>query len=121
MNNQLQRFLRLLDLVPSEHRGIFVTETYLNSLPEPVRIAVIAMATHDYFDRETLMVGCPQYSDWIEDLYLLLQELPIIEEFPDRGFNVHELTREHIDYLYKSVEIALDESKDLLDLMEVAS
>jgi hypothetical protein len=101
VNNHLQRFLRLIELVPPEHRGVFVTETYLNSLTEPVRVAVVAMASHDYFDQNTLLADCPQFSDWIETLYSLLQELTIVEEFPDRGFNVHELTCKHIDYLYK--------------------
>jgi hypothetical protein len=54
------------------------------------------MAKHDYFDLETLKVYCPEYENSIESIYSQLQSLCIVEEFPDRGFNVHELTREHL-------------------------
>lgn len=89
-------FLKELESVPYSERGKLVTKRYLDSMPEYLRVATIAMASHDYFDLQILRADCPQFADSIETVYAELQELSFVEEFPHRGFNIHELTRHHI-------------------------
>ncbi len=94
--NWLDNFLKKLEAMPESERPWAATKLYLSTLPESLQTVIWKMAEHDYFDAQTIAVACPEFAKQSEKLYLQLQELSFVEEFPDRGHNFHELTREQL-------------------------
>ncbi len=86
-------FLKELEAMPESERPWAVTKLTLSGLPEDLQTVVWEMANYDYFDAQTIALACPALADKSEKLYLQMQELSFVEEFPDRGHNIHELTR----------------------------
>jgi tetratricopeptide (TPR) repeat protein len=93
INDLLQR-LRLAKT--DEERSWIATESLLESLPEDVKNALWAVAIPHWFDAEILAALCPEFADRAEEIYQELQKLSCVEVFPDRGHNVHELTRNQL-------------------------
>ena len=94
MSNDLLQ--RLMAAQTDEERSWIVTENLLESLPEDVATALWAVAIPHWFDGEILAALCPELADRADDIYRQLQELPCVEVFPERGHNVHELTRNQL-------------------------
>jgi hypothetical protein len=86
-------FLKKLEALPESERPWAVTQLCLSNLSEDLRTVVWQMAKYDYFDAHTIATACPELAEQSESLYLQIQELPFVEEFPRRGHNIHELTR----------------------------
>ncbi|MEI6429333.1 MAG: tetratricopeptide repeat protein, partial [Pseudanabaena sp. ELA607] len=79
-----------------EERSWIVTENLLDSLPEDVKSALWAVAIPHWFDAKILAALCPELVDRAEEIYQQLQKLSCVEVFPDRGHNIHELTRNQL-------------------------
>jgi hypothetical protein len=94
--NWLDNFLKELEAMPPSERPWAVTKLCLSRLSEELQTVIWKMAEHDYFDAQTIAVACPEIAEQSEKLYLQLQELSFVEEFPHRGHNLHELTREQL-------------------------
>jgi hypothetical protein len=86
-------FLKELEAMPESERPWAVTKLTLSGLPKDLQTVVWAMAKHDHFDAQTIALACPALADQSEKLYLQMQELCFVEEFPRCGHNIHELTR----------------------------
>ena len=86
-------FLKKLEAMPESEHPWAVTQLCLDNLSEDLRAVVWQMAKYDYFDAHTIAIACPEFADRSEKLYLQIQELSFVEEFPRRGHNIHELTR----------------------------
>ena len=100
MSNDLLQKLRAAQT--DEERSWIVTESLLESLPEDVASALWAVAIPHWFDGEILAALCPELADRADEIYRQLQELSCVEVFPERGHNVHELTRNQLlDRLWK--------------------
>jgi len=60
------------------------------------------VAVPHWFDAEILAALCPELADLAEEIYRQLQLISCVEVFPERGHNVHELTRNQLlDRLWK--------------------
>lgn len=92
----VHEFLQKIEAMPEPERSWAVTQLCLANLPEDLRIVTWKMAKYDYFDAHTIAVACPEFADRSENLYLQIQELLFVEEFPRRGHNIHELTRQQL-------------------------
>ncbi|NUN65866.1 tetratricopeptide repeat protein [Pseudanabaena biceps] len=100
MSNDLLQ--KLMAAQTDEERSWIVTENLLESLPEDEANALLAVAIPHWFDAEILAALCPELADRAEKIYQNLQNLSCVEAFPDRGHNVHELTRNQLlDRLWK--------------------
>lgn len=98
-NNLLQK---LMAAQTDEERSWIVTENLLESLPEDVARALWAVAIPHWFDSEILAALCPELADRADEVYRQLQDLSCVEVFPERGHNVHQLTRNQLlDRLWK--------------------
>lgn len=98
-NNLLQK---LMAAQTDEERSWIVTENLLESLPEDVARALWAVAIPHWFDAEILAALCPELANRADQIYQQLQNLSCVEVFPERGHNVHELTRNQLlDHLCK--------------------
>ncbi|MDX2214859.1 MAG: tetratricopeptide repeat protein [Oculatellaceae cyanobacterium bins.114] len=87
---------RLAQAETDEERSWILTESLLTSLePDLVRV-VWAMAIPHWADAEILSALEPDLQPQIAELYLKLQELPIVEPFQGRGHNIHEKTRKQM-------------------------
>lgn len=93
INDLLQR---LMAAQTDEERSWIATESLLESLPEDVRSALWAVAIPHWFDAEILAALCPELADRAEEIYQQLQTISCVEVFPERGHNVHELTRNQL-------------------------
>ena len=93
INDLLQR---LLAAETDEERSWIATESLLESLPEDVESALWAVAIPHWFDAEILAALCPELADRADEIYRQLQDLSCVEVFPERGHNVHELTRNQL-------------------------
>ncbi len=100
MSNDLLQ--KLMAAQTDEERSWIVTENLLESLPEEVAKALWAVAIPHWFDGEILAALCPELADRADEIYRQLQDLSCVEVFPERGHNVHELTRNQLlDQLWK--------------------
>lgn len=96
-------FLEKLKISSSEdERNWLITQNLINQLPPELSQAVWAAAIPHWFNAEILASLLPEYIDLIEKLYSQLQNLPFVEPFLGRGFNIHEVPRRLIlQYLWK--------------------
>jgi len=94
MSNSLLE--RLIAAQTDEERSWIVTENLLESLPKDVASALWAVAIPHWFDAEILAALCPELADRADEIYRQLQDLSCVEVFPERGHNVHELTRNQL-------------------------
>ncbi len=100
MSNDLLQ--KLMAAQTDEERSWIVTENLLESLPKDVASALWAVAIPHWFNAEILAALCPELGDRADEIYQQLQELSCVEVFPERGHNVHELTRNQLlDRLWK--------------------
>jgi tetratricopeptide (TPR) repeat protein len=76
-----------------EERTLIVTRDLLESVSPLLRAASWAAAIPHWFDSDVLSALLKVSLEEAEALYADLQGLPFVEPFPDRGHNVHELTR----------------------------
>jgi tetratricopeptide (TPR) repeat protein len=74
-------------------RTWIITENLLNSLPPDLASLAWAGAIPHWFTPEILAALRPELQPQITELYEELIKLSFVEEFPDRGYNIHELTR----------------------------
>jgi len=99
--NSYEELLRRLQAAQTESQRALIThEFHLETQPNVVRNALDVAAILHWFDLETLnaLLGTPLSEEEFNALLLL----PYIEEFPERGWNVHEKTRDLIrDQLWK--------------------
>jgi len=101
MNDKYQDFLSELQNANESERDWLVMEFSLQNLSEVLRQAVLAAAIPHWFDHAYLnaVLGFPLKD---ED-FSALTELSFVEVFPERGFNVHERSRNLLlDYLWKN-------------------
>ncbi len=85
-----------------EHDWI-VTEDLLNTLSPDLRAITWAAAIPHWFNADILAALRPELKDQAAKLYADLQTLPFVEVFPERGHNVHELTRRlMLDHLWRN-------------------
>ena len=94
MNNELLQ--KLMAAQTDEERSWIVMENLLESLPEEVATALWAVAIPHWFDADILAALCPELADRAEEIYRQLQTISCVEVFPERGHNVHELTRNQL-------------------------
>ena len=93
INDILQR---LMAAQTEEERRWIATESLLESLPKEVKSALWAVAIPHWFNVEILAALCPELADRAEEIYRQLQTISCVEVFPERGHNVHELTRNQL-------------------------
>lgn len=101
MNDKYQDFLSKLQNADESERDWLVMEFSLQNLSEVLRQAIWAAAIPHWFDHAYLngVLGFPLKD---EDFNALI-ELSFVEVFPERGFNVHERSRNQLlDYLWKN-------------------
>ncbi|MEH1777281.1 tetratricopeptide repeat protein [Nostoc sp.] len=91
MNSELLQ--KLAKAQTDEERSWIVTESFLLTLSPELAAAVWAAVVPHWFNAEILAALCPELQTQSSQLYTELQALPFVEEFPDRGHNVHDLTR----------------------------
>jgi tetratricopeptide (TPR) repeat protein len=89
-------FARLSQAQTEEEKTWLLIELSLEGLLPELRQSVWAMALPHWFDAEILAAACPDLADRAAELYQQLQGLSFVEVFPERGHNVHELTRRAI-------------------------
>ncbi|MFN7715089.1 MAG: hypothetical protein ACK5QS_06385, partial [Pseudanabaenaceae cyanobacterium] len=100
MSNSLLE--RLMAAQTDEERSWIVTESLLISLPSNVATALWAVAIPHWFDAEILAALCPELAHRADEIYQQLQAISCVEVFPERGHNVHEVTRNQLlDQLWK--------------------
>ncbi|MFA5017567.1 MAG: DUF2225 domain-containing protein [Methylobacter sp.] len=91
MNDKYQDFLSKLQNANESERDWFVMEFSLQNLSETLRQAVWAAAVPHWFDQDFLnavLANPLKDSD-----FQVLTELSFVEVYPERGFNVHERSR----------------------------
>ncbi|MCX7093694.1 MAG: tetratricopeptide repeat protein [Methylobacter sp.] len=91
MNDKYQDFLSKLQNADESERDWLVMEFSLQNLSETLRQAVWAAAIPHWFDRDFLnavLTNPLKDSD-----FQALTELSFVEVYPERGFNVHERSR----------------------------
>ncbi|MFN6475424.1 tetratricopeptide repeat protein [Nostoc sp. DedQUE07] len=91
MNHELLQ--KLAKAQTDEERSWIVTESLLSTLSPELAAAVWAVVVPHWFNAEILAALRPELLSTSSQLYTELQALPFVEEFPDRGHNVHDLTR----------------------------
>ncbi|HYX16917.1 MAG TPA: hypothetical protein VE944_21705, partial [Nostoc sp.] len=91
MNSELLQ--KLAKAQTDEERSWIVTESLLLTLSPELAAAVWAVVVPHWFNAEILAALRPELQTQSSQLYTELQALPFVEEFPDRGHNVHDLTR----------------------------
>jgi hypothetical protein len=92
-----QDFLtRLMQARTPEERDWLLTESLLETLSSELRSLTLAAVVPHWFDPEILAVLQPELADRSEPLYEEIQQISFIEQFPERGHNVHEATRSRI-------------------------
>ncbi|WP_242055468.1 tetratricopeptide repeat protein [Nostoc flagelliforme] len=91
MNSELLQ--KLAKAQTDEERSWIVTESLLSTLSPELAAAVWAAVVPHWFNAEILAALRPELQKQSSQLYTELQALPFVEEFPDRGHNVHDLTR----------------------------
>nr|WP_322652944.1 tetratricopeptide repeat protein [Nostoc sp. CmiVER01]MDZ8121886.1 tetratricopeptide repeat protein [Nostoc sp. CmiVER01] len=91
MNNSFLE--KLAKAQTDEERSWIVTESFLLTLSPELAAAVWAAVVPHWFNAEILAALRPELQTQSSQLYTELQALPFVEEFPDRGHNVHDLTR----------------------------
>ena len=79
-----------------EERSWIIIKILLDSLSPELSEAVWAAAIPHWFNPEILAALCPGLESTIEKLYEKLQELSFVEEFPGRGYNIHDSTRKQM-------------------------
>jgi tetratricopeptide (TPR) repeat protein len=94
MSNDLLQ--KLMAAQTDEERSWIVIENLLESLPEDVKSALWALAIPHWFDADILAALCPELADHADEIYRQLQTISCVEMFPERGHNVHELTRNQL-------------------------
>ena len=87
---------KLIAATTDEERNWIVIRSLLESLPTDLALALWTVATPEWFNAEILAALCPKLAGQADKLYLQLQKLPCVEVFPERGHNIHELTRREI-------------------------
>jgi tetratricopeptide (TPR) repeat protein len=101
MTDKYLSFLTRLQTTSESERDWLVMEFSLQNLSEVLRQAVWAAAIPHWFDHAYLnaVLGFP-----LKDQdFKALTELSFIEVYPERGFNVHERSRDLLlDYLWKN-------------------
>jgi tetratricopeptide (TPR) repeat protein len=94
---------RLAAAKTDEERSWIVTENLLNSLSPDLASAAWAVAIPHWFDAEMLAALRPELKEQATQLYDKLQTLSFVQEFQERGHNIHELTRNlMLDYLWRT-------------------
>ena len=73
-----------------------ITDNLLQSLEPELRKTAIAVSIPHWFNPEMIKALCPKLKSNSNDLYRKLQDLPFAEPFGERGYNIHELTRNQI-------------------------
>ena len=91
MSNSL--LARLEQAKTDEERSWIVTESLLSTLSPELTATAWAAAIPHWFDIEILAALRPELRTHASQLYAELLALPFVEVFPERGHNVHELTR----------------------------
>ncbi|WP_414623815.1 tetratricopeptide repeat protein [Calothrix sp. CCY 0018] len=76
-----------------EERSWIVTESLLSTLSPELAAAAWTVVVPHWFDAEILAALRPELQAQSSELYTELQALPFVEEFADRGHNIHDLTR----------------------------
>jgi hypothetical protein len=84
---------RLAQAQTDEERNWIVTESLLLTLSPELTAAAWAAAIPHWFTPNTLAALRPELRIQAPQLYEELLALPFVEVFPERGYNVHELTR----------------------------
>ncbi|MBE2197833.1 MAG: tetratricopeptide repeat protein, partial [Anaerolinea sp.] len=93
--NHLQEFLSKLEAAQSdEEREWLVMQFSLDSLSPALRAAVWAAAVPHWFDQPYLNAILGDEAALSEADFQTLCGLSFVEPFPERGYNVHERTRE---------------------------
>jgi len=93
---------RLRAAKTADERDWIVTEDLLNTLSPDLRSLTWAAAIPHWFDADILAALRPELKDRATQLYADLQTLPFVEVFPERGHNIHELTRRlMLDHLWR--------------------
>jgi tetratricopeptide (TPR) repeat protein len=91
MNQDL--LARLTAAKNDEERTWIITENLLNSLPKNLASLTWAAAIPHWFTPDILAALRPELKRQILELYSELLKLSFVEVFPERGYNIHELTR----------------------------
>ena len=99
--NLYQDLLERLKAAKSDEERAWITLQFnLNAQTESVREAVFAASVLNWFDLEMLIFVLE--TPFSEADFRVLNALPYVEEFPERGWNVHEKTRDLLrDKLWK--------------------
>ncbi len=84
---------RLAAAKTDDVRAWVVTENLLEQMPADLRTITWAAAIPHWFDADILAALRPELKDRAAQLYADLQKIPFVEVFPERGHNLHELTR----------------------------
>ena len=84
---------RLAQAETEDERAWLVTEHLLHTLSPDLQSMVWAAALPHWFDAEILAALRPELIEAADALYSQLQQLPFVEVFPGRGYNIHERTR----------------------------
>ncbi|HBW31517.1 MAG TPA: hypothetical protein DEF48_15870, partial [Nostoc sp. UBA8866] len=91
MNSEL--FQKLAKAQTDEERSWIVTESLLATLSPELAAAAWAAVVPHWFNAEILAALRPELQAQSSQLYTKLQALSFVEEFADRGHDVHDLTR----------------------------
>jgi hypothetical protein len=109
--------INLLSQAKTENeKHSLLLELSLTALSSELQKCVKALAVPHWFDANILAAVCPEYREQAEIFYQQLQALSFVEIFPDRGHNIHELTRnlllkklwedDHAQYVMFSQQLA---------------
>lgn len=94
---------RLIAAKSSAERTWIITENLLNELPSDLASLVWSAAVTHWFTPEILVALRPELQLQIAELYSELLKLSFVEVFPDKGYNIHELTRKlMLEHLWKT-------------------
>ncbi|MBE9003969.1 hypothetical protein NIES593_17770 [Hydrococcus rivularis NIES-593] len=98
-------FSRLQEAKTEAEQIWVITESFLNKLsPELLSVAWAAVIPH-WFNPEVLAALRPELQSQIAELYSELLNLPFIEVFPKRGYDIHEVTRKvMLEYLWREYQ-----------------
>jgi tetratricopeptide (TPR) repeat protein len=84
---------RLAAAQTDDERAWIVTENLLDQMSPDLRSITWAAAIPHWFDADILAALRPELRDRAAQIYTDLQTISFVEVFPERGHNIHELTR----------------------------
>jgi tetratricopeptide (TPR) repeat protein len=84
---------RVQEAETETERQWILLELQMNQMPNDLVSMLWASAIPHFFDANILAALRPELAKQAEKLYENLKSLTFVEEFPDQGYNLHELTR----------------------------